>query len=337
MKVLNKSKLIEALNILSSQQEVFVPIQRESQSGYFSWADYQPERDELMLEALNVYQSPKNVVLPQTERMYGIISQGMEVDIDQTFEDAHPTLIFGARGCDVKGILAMDEVFLTRGFVDSFYQARRANNTIVANACYAPGPNCFCTAMEVDPVEPVGADVIIHDCGDYYAWEARTGKGEAVTAQLDGLLEDKEVKLPSAQPFQLQVDYQGVAEKLKDMFDHSLWDQMAEPCINCGMCTYVCPSCYCFDIQVKMFGEKGYRFRAWDSCMFEEYTREAGGGNPRGASKERFRQRFLHKLEFFQERYGTPLCTGCGRCIIVCPTDVNIARIIKAVKEAEVE
>jgi len=337
MKVLSKSKLTDVLNKLSNQQEVFVPLQRGEQSGYFSWADYQPERDELMLEALNVYQSPKNVVLPQTERMYGIINQGTEVDINQTFEDSHPTLIFGVRGCDVKGILAMDEVFLTRGFVDSFYQARRVNNTIIANACYAPGPNCFCPAMEVDPVEPAGADVIIRDCGDYYAWEARTGKGESVTAQLGGLLEDKELKLPSAKPFQMQVDYQGVAEKLKDMFEHPLWDKMAEPCINCGMCTYVCPSCYCFDIQVKMFGEKGYRFRAWDSCMFEEYTREAGGGNPRGASKERFRQRFLHKLEFFHERYGTPLCTGCGRCIIVCPTDVNIARIIKAVKEAEVE
>ncbi|MEQ8202139.1 MAG: 4Fe-4S dicluster domain-containing protein, partial [Syntrophomonadaceae bacterium] len=243
--------------------------------------------------------------------------------------------IFGARGCDVKGILAMDDVFLTRGFVDSFYKARRTNNTIIANACYAPGPNCFCNAMEVEPTEPAGADVIIRDSGDYYIWEVRTEKGAAVTAQLEGLLEEKEVKLPAAQPFQMQVDYQGVAEKLKDMFEHPIWDQMAEPCINCGMCTYVCPSCYCFDIQVKMFGEKGYRFRAWDSCMFEEYTREAGGGNPRGASKERFRQRFLHKLEFFKERYGTPLCTGCGRCIIVCPTDVNIVRIIKAVKEAE--
>ncbi len=335
MKILSKSKLTEALNKLSDQQEVFVPLQRGGQSGYFSWASFQTDRDELMLEALNVYQSPKNVVLPQTEKMYGIQGEGMAIKIDQTFEDNHPTLIFGARGCDVKGILAMDEVFLTRGFIDSFYQARRSNNIIIANACYAPGPNCFCNAMEVDHLEPAGADVIIRDGGDYFIWEAKTAKGETVTGQLAGLLEDKDVKLPAAQPFTQQVDYSGVAEKLKDTFEHPIWDKMSEPCINCGMCTYVCPSCYCFDIQVKMWGEKGYRFRAWDSCMFEEYTREAGGGNPRGAGKERFRQRFLHKLEFFQERYGTPLCTGCGRCIIVCPTDVNIIRIIDAVKEAD--
>ena len=336
MKVLSKAKLEAALNKLNDQNEVFVPMQKGPQSGYFTWKSFENGQDELMLDALNVYQSPKNVVLPQTEKMYSIKSQGVEVNIDKTYEDAHPTIIFGARGCDVKGIIAMDDVFLTRGYEDSFYKARRSANTIIANACYEPGANCFCNAMDVNSLDPIGADVILRDAGDGYVWEVKSAKGEAVTALIAELLEEKEAKLPEAKPFTKKVDYTGVAAKLKGMFEHPLWDKLSEPCINCGMCTYVCPSCYCFDIQVKMWGDQGYRFRAWDSCMFEEYSREAGGGNPRGASKERFRQRFLHKLEFFQERYGTPLCTGCGRCIIVCPTDVNIVRIIDAVKEAEI-
>ncbi|MDD4801470.1 MAG: 4Fe-4S dicluster domain-containing protein [Syntrophomonas sp.] len=336
MKVLSKDKLSTALNKLSDSAEVFVPMQKGKQSGYFTWKSFEEGQDELMLEALNVYQSPKNAVFPQTERIYGIASQGVEVNIDKTYEDTSANIIFGARGCDVKGIMAMDLAFLTKGYEDSLYKARRSANTIIANACYEPGPNCFCNAMEVNCVEPAGADVILHDVGDGYGWEVKSDKGEAVTALLADILEEKEVKLPAIKPFIQNVDYSGVAEKLKDMFDHPLWDKLAEPCVNCGMCTYVCPSCYCFDIQVKMWGEQGYRFRTWDSCMFEEYSREAGGGNPRGASKERFRQRFLHKLQFFKERYGTPLCTGCGRCMIVCPTDINIVRIIDAVKEAEI-
>jgi sulfhydrogenase subunit beta (sulfur reductase) len=336
VKVLSKARLEAALNKLSDQNEVFVPMQKGLQSGYFPWKSFAAGKDELMLEALNVYQSPKNVVLPQTEKMYSIKQGGMEINIDQTFEDDHPTVIFGARGCDVKAILAMDEVFLTRGYEDSFYKARRSSNTIIANACYEPGANCFCNAMEVNAVDPVGADVILRDAGDAYVWEVQSEKGEAVTALIADILEEKEAKLPEIKPFIQKVDYSGVAEKLKGMFEHPMWDKLSSSCINCGMCTYVCPSCYCFDIQVKMWGEAGYRFRAWDSCMFEEYSREAGGGNPRGDSKERFRQRFLHKLEFFKERYGTPLCTGCGRCMIVCPTDINIVRIIDAVKEAEV-
>lgn len=336
MKVLSKQRLQTALNKLSEAAEVFVPMQKGEQSGYFSWQSFKDGQDELMLDVLNVYQSPKGVVLPQTEKMYGIKTQGVEINIDQVYEDNHPTLIFGARACDVKGILAMDEVFLTRGYEDNFYKARRSNNVIIANACYTPGANCFCYAMEVNPVDPAGADVIIRDTGDVYVWETQSEKGEAVTAQIADLLEDQDVQLPTPQAFKINVDYTGVAEKLKTMFDHPLWDEISEPCSNCGICTYVCPSCYCFDIQVKMWGDEGYRFRAWDSCMYEEYSREAGGGNPRGAAKERFRQRFLHKLEFFQERYDTPLCTGCGRCMIVCPNDINIVKIIDAVKEAEV-
>jgi len=150
VKVLSKAKLSAALDKLSETSEVFVPMQKSTQSGYFPWKSFVNGEDELRLEALNVYQSPKNAVLPQTEKMYGIKSQGVEVNIDKTYEDPHPTIIFGARGCDVKGILAMDDVFLTRGFEDSFYKARRSGNIIIANACYAPGPNCFCNAMEVD-------------------------------------------------------------------------------------------------------------------------------------------------------------------------------------------
>jgi ferredoxin len=335
VKVLSKAKLQTVLDKLSDSAEVFVPMQKGEQSAYFPWKSFVDGKDELMLEELNVYQSPKNVVLPQSEKMYSIKSKGVEVNIDETFEDAHPTIIFGARGCDVKGIIAMDDVFLTRGYEDSFYKTRRSANTIIANACYEPGPNCFCTSMEVNQLDPVGADVIIRDAGEAYIWEVKSEKGEAVTALIASLLEEKDMKLPEAKPFKQNVDYSGVAEKLKGMFEHSIWDKLSQPCINCGMCTFVCPSCYCFDIQVKMWGEEGYRFRAWDSCMFEEYSREAGGGNPRGSSKERFRNRFLHKLEFFKERYGTPLCTGCGRCIIVCPTNINIVKIIDAVKEAD--
>lgn len=336
MKVLSKAKLTTALNKLNDAAEVFVPMQKGEQSAYYPWKSFKDGQDELMLEALNVYQSPKNAVFPQTEKMYGIKTEGVKINIDKTYEDPHPTIIFGARACDVKGIRALDDVFLTKGYVDSFYNARRSANTIIANACYEPGPNCFCNAMDVNPIDPEGADVILRDTGDAYVWESKSEKGEAVTKLIADLLEEKEVKLPEAKPFKQNVDYSGVAEKLKSMFEHPLWDKLSEPCINCGACTYVCPSCHCFDIQVKMWGEEGYRFRTWDSCMYEEYTREAGGGNPRGAAKQRFRQRFLHKLQFFTERYGTPLCTGCGRCIIVCPTKINIVKIIDAVKEAEI-
>jgi sulfhydrogenase subunit beta (sulfur reductase) len=337
MKILSKDKVERVLDKLAESAEVFVPLSRANSSGFYSWKTRNPEKEQLMLETLNVYLSPKNVGFPQTEKMYSIIQSGTEAQIKETFEDSSPRIIFGLRACDARAIRCLDDVFLTRGDEDSFYKARRDNMVLIGQACYEPGPNCFCQAMGVDPLEPE-VDIVIRDCGDKgYIWETKTPKGEELTTSISNLLEEKELKAPEAKAFQTQVDYEGVAEKLKGMFEHPIWEDLSSNCQNCGICTYVCPSCHCFDIQVKSWGEEGYRFRCWDSCMYGEYTAEAGGGNPRPTTKERFRNRFLHKLEFFSERYGYPLCTGCGRCIVACPTGINIVNIINEVKEASVD
>lgn len=336
MKILKTNKLQSAFDKLSASADLFVPMLRGPQSGFFSWKTYNEDVDDLMIDILNVYQPPKNLVLPQTEKLYNFKQQGMEINIEKAEEEIEPKIIFGIRSCDVKSIDYLDEVFLTRGYVDNDYKARRDSVIIIANACYNPGTNCFCDSMGVNPTEIESADIILREYSDEgYVWEVKTDKGEEVTKLIADLLEEQEVRLPELKPFLRKVEYEGVAEKLKDMFDHPIWERLSAPCQNCGICTYLCPTCYCFDIQVKTWGDEGYRFRCWDSCMYREYTQMAGGHNPREAAKERFRNRFLHKLQFFNERYGSSLCTGCGRCIVVCPTGINITSIIEAIKEAD--
>ncbi|MBC7075084.1 MAG: 4Fe-4S dicluster domain-containing protein [Syntrophomonadaceae bacterium] len=336
MKVLSKDKLETVFNRLAQESDVYVPMQRGEQSGFFSFLTYDAARDEIALDILNTYLPPKNIILPQTEKMYSFRQEGTKVNIEEVYEDSQPKIIFGIRGCDAKAVECLDMVFLTRGYEDSFYKSRRENTVIIANACYAPGPNCFCESMGIDPVNPRPADVIIRDTGNgTLVWEAASDKGKKISDQISEFLEEKDVKLPEAKQCQRQVAYDGVAEKLRDMFASPVWDKLSEPCQNCGICTYLCPTCYCFDIQVKSWGEEGYRFRCWDSCMYREYTQMAGGHNPRETGTERFRNRFLHKLEFFKERYGTSLCTGCGRCIIACPVGIDITNIVDLIKEVD--
>ncbi len=116
---------------------------------------------------------------------------------------------------------------------------------------------------------------------------------------------------------------------LMDLYNAPFWQKLADSCINCGACTFLCPTCYCFDIQDETLNGKGRRIRYWDSCMFPLFTQHASGHNPRGQKVQRVRNRFMHKLKYFPERFGPLLCVGCGRCIRECPVNIDIREVMR--------
>ena len=100
-------------------------------------------------------------------------------------------------------------------------------------------------------------------------------------------------------------------------------------CIACGTCTFVCPTCQCYDIKDYTTKDGIQRYRCWDSCMYSDFTLMAGGQN-RTTQLQRFRQRFMHKLVYYPDRYdGMFSCVGCGRCVDKCPQSLNIVKVIK--------
>ena len=70
---------------------------------------------------------------------------------------------------------------------------------------------------------------------------------------------------------------EGIVEKLDKIFEHRYWKDVAAKCVGCGTCTYLCPTCHCFDIQDESTLTKGARIRVWDNCMNPEYTLHASG------------------------------------------------------------
>ena len=124
----------------------------------------------------------------------------------------------------------------------------------------------------------------------------------------------------------------------KDMlkiFNSKIWDKVAEPCVGCGTCTYVCPTCMCFDVRDFDTGNGVRQIRCWDSCMHNDFTQMAAE-NPRHTQKERSRQRFMHKLMYYPMAHNDMFsCTGCGRCVENCPVNMNIVKVIKAVNESD--
>ena len=113
-------------------------------------------------------------------------------------------------------------------------------------------------------------------------------------------------------------------------FDSPLWEQLYSPCLACGTCTFVCPTCQCYDIKDYDTGNGVQRYRCWDSCMYSDFTMMAHGNN-RNSQMQRFRQRFMHKLAYYPaNNEGMFSCVGCGRCVDKCPSHLNIVKVIKA-------
>jgi sulfhydrogenase subunit beta (sulfur reductase) len=330
MLVAHKAKLRDILNTLTTEYQVAVPVQQAGTSAF----EFYRDNTEVMLNG-NTRISPKGMFFPQTEKMYGFKTVKNTTEIVPLPVEQGKRLLFGVRSCDLKSLDCLDQVFLTKGYIDDFYKHKRERTVIIALGCNEPGETCFCASLGLDPQKAVGADVQAYDLGEVIGFEAVTEAGQKVLGLLKNHLSEQQVTLPPVGEFYLKPEVAGVPEKLQGMFESPLWEEIARKCLNCGACTYVCPTCHCFDISQDVRGENGTKYRCWDSCMFGEYTQMAGGHNPRPTKKERVRNRFMHKLNYFPERYNMLLCTGCGRCLDVCPVKMDITSIIQQIKEAE--
>lgn len=324
MKLLPKTKLEDLLAKLSQAAVVYVP---KEISGVLKFAPYISD-DPMRLDATNSLLPPKDLLFPQCQKMYHYgVGEDNEMYVDPIIESSDQ-VIFGIRPCDMRSLECLDDVFLTKGFVDEYYSAKRDRLLTVSIGCTHPARTCFCESMGLDPNNAPSADIMLNETEDAYVVQAQTPKGEEALAAWEEFLEDGEAAPPVAH-CTLKVDSTNIKEKLDALRNSDeLWDAMSIKCLNCGTCTYLCPTCYCFDISQENKYKEGVRFRCWDSCMFSEYTEMAGGHNPRPIKKDRVRNRFMHKLNYFEDRYGKMLCVGCGRCVEKCPVNLDITVLI---------
>ena len=290
--------------------------------------------------ALNTTKSPKDFFFPQTEDLMRFKTEGKSIEVIDTRCDSEDFVVFGVRACDVKSFEVLDRVFLSEPR-DSFYAMKREHGIIVSLACTRPSETCFCTTFGIDASTPAG-DVSAWKTADALYLQANTEKGEALLGRLSGLLDDccdsavteqKEqiAKVMAKLPLKdLTTDSFG-GGKTKELFNDPAWDELSSTCLGCGTCTFVCPTCQCYDIKDFNTGNGVIRYRCWDSCMYSEFTRMAHGNN-RLTQKERFRQRFMHKLVYYPENNdGLFSCVGCGRCLAKCPISMNIVKVMKKI------
>ncbi len=338
VKKLNKDKVGEALGELSKFRLV-APAKSDEVVVFKQISD----PAEAFLEYGNSTVPPKKVAFPQTETLFRFLAGSPELK-EKNVEEEGTTVIFGLRPCDARAMAIVDKLF-SWDYEDPYYLKRRELTTLVGMACVEPpSVNCFCTSLGGSPFGTEGLDVLLTDMGDHYLVQALTDKGrkleETLSAQLEDAPADEEKKAEgmakeSEGKIRRSINAEGIPEKLPTLWDDELWKKISAACLGCGICTFLCPTCHCFDIQdeVEEAGE-GRRCRMWDSCMFKEYTLHASGHNPRPTRRERTRNRVNHKYSYYPSRFGVIACVGCGRCINLCPVNIDILDILNQVVDA---
>lgn len=332
---ISKTNLPALFRMIAADQELYLPVKIGGQTNFAVWK----EDAEVDLDTLKTVKSPKDAFFPQSENLYTCYKDGKSIKIQPETLKEQNFVVFGMKACDIRGVEVLDKVFLANP-VDSFYAARRAHGTIVAMACHEPEETCFCKVFGIDCAEP-SADVAVWQSeGDLY-WKAMTEKGEALTKAVESLLTDAdeaavETEKEAIRKIVEKLPYSDLSlegwdgEHLLEKFDAPVWEELYKPCLACGTCTFVCPTCQCYDIKDYDTGHGIQRYRCWDSCMYSDFTMMAHGNN-RTSQMQRFRQRFMHKLVYFPANNdGMYSCVGCGRCVEKCPASLNIVKVIKA-------
>jgi len=269
-----------------------------------------------------------NVIVPHklgSKVFFREFDGSMEVVLDVTQEKINITpvrefpqvLLFGVMSCDLKGIEILEHAF-SHLYKDPYYLKRRENTIVVSCLKHVSHEACFC---DVFSPSTSGADILLAEDGDVFYFEGVTDKGIDFLSS-SGLNNTEK-------PERVKEIKSECETKLREESERFSISGMAQ-CLGCGICTYVCPTCYCFDIFDEGCGSKcGKRMRTWDTCQSSMFTLEASGHNPRLEQFERYRNRIYHKFKILKDRTGSYGCTGCGRCIKYCPVYVDIREIIK--------
>ena len=338
MKFLKKDNLTKFLDAASAKMTVYVPVDSGKTTDYKA---YTPGT--VVSKKLKTTRSAKDFFFPQTENLVEFRVNGKNIEIIDPRREREDFAVFGVRACDARSFAILDKVYLSDP-VDSYYKNRRDHGVILSMACARPAETCFCNAFGIDAAEPEG-DVVFTETETGYTVDAKTEKGQAFVDNFD-VFEDADDNAADAAKAKIReimaklplgsIDKTAFGGgRTEALFSRPEWEELSEACLACGTCTFVCPTCQCYDIRDYDTGHGVKRFRCWDSCMYSDFTKMAHG-NPRLTQKERFRQRFMHKLVYFPENNNGEFgCVGCGRCLVSCPISMNIVKVMKKLTQED--
>lgn len=336
-KLIRKKDLDKIISQLLQNCQVFAPVNQEgikifNQIGV---------PDQILWGNGNCHRSPKEIFFPMTDPIFLFKKTRRGVKIETIKNHNKKRVLIGVRPCDAYAIHILDSVF-TWDYKDELFLALRENTVIISLACQKPEPFCFCTAVGLSPYEEKGSDILLTDLGKgIFHARVITEKGKIFAERFKEYFReinpDQELKRETLESEIIKkmpapLPLKEIKSWLDNNFDHPIWEELAQGCIGCGTCAYLCPTCHCFDLTDENRGYSGQRRRNWDSCAFDHFTKMAAH-QPRSFQWQRFRQRVMHKFKYYPDKFSHLACVGCGRCRALCPAGKDILQVMDRLTE----
>lgn len=297
-------------------------------------------------------ESIKGLLFPVRECVAVYPSEGATLPDD--VGAATPRTVVGARACELRALEILDRTLLEGDYPDPFYESRRKSTIIVSVDCVEPDAFCFCNLVGGKPYPEKSFDVNLSPVDGGYLVEIGTDIGKELVLEHAGLFKEASEEriserasvreVVAEQLHQANADFEParpLQEALADKETAKKWQELGCMCVECGACSFICPTCHCFmlyDRPIDGGDGRNERIRTWDSCILAGYAKMAGVGGvkptPRPRLKGRFENRIRHKFDWMFQNLSEIGCVGCGRCVHACAGGSDVRDVIHRLGEA---
>lgn len=245
------------------------------------------------------------------------------------------TLLFGVHLVDIHAIIQLDEI-MSKPHQDYYYLKRREKTTIIGITGNDKNDDLH-RALGVDV--HTGYDVFLEDAGDRFLAKSITKKGNRILSKKwfkPTKIKEQPAPKEFSSAYQHLFELKSAVAKTKES---KTWDKYSTLCYGCGICSFVCPLCFCSDIEDKPSLEKnkGKRERHYDACFYKSFTTVHARGDEGFTFEDKHRDRFYHwyhhKFVQMLNEIGKPGCVNCGRCVKYCPAGISFKEVLEEAKK----